>query len=73
MFYDLLAEQGVAAPVKGGGGSAAAAAGGGVAAAFLQDLRTERELAKKLKVKKVGARGPQAGCWQLYTLLLFQD
>ena len=52
MFYDLLAEQGVVAPSKA---AAAAAAGGGgsLQAAFLQDLRTERELARKLKVKKV--------------------
>jgi hypothetical protein len=52
MFYDLLAEQGVVAPVKGA--AAAAGPGSSLQAAFLQDLRMERELARKLKVKKVG-------------------
>jgi hypothetical protein len=43
------------APSKAAAAAAAAAAGGGgsLQAAFLQDLRTERELARKLKVKKV--------------------
>jgi hypothetical protein len=44
-------------PRKGAVAAAAAAAGGGgsggLQAAFLQDLRTERELACKLKIKKV--------------------
>jgi outer membrane biosynthesis protein TonB len=58
MFYDMLAEQGIAAPSK------AAAAGGGLQAAFLQDLRMERELARKLKVKKVRDVGAQGvGGW----------
>lgn len=52
MFYDLLAQQGVLAPIKGA--TAAAAPASSLQAAFLQDLRTERELARKLKVKKVG-------------------
>ena len=57
MFCDLLAEQGVVAPTRRASAAAAAAGGGGggstLDAAFLQDLRTERELARKLKVKKV--------------------
>jgi hypothetical protein len=61
MFYDMLAEQGVAAPSKAAAAAAAAGGGGGLQAAFLQDLRMERELARKLKVKKV--RGGATG-WQ---------
>jgi hypothetical protein len=49
-FYEMLAADGVTA-------AAAAAAGTGAAStqAFLADLRLEREMARKLKVKKVRA------------------
>ncbi|KAF8061907.1 MRF1 [Scenedesmus sp. PABB004] len=55
-FYDMLAAEGVA-PAPGGG-----AAGAASQAAFLADLALQREMARKLKVKKGSQRsGPEDG------------
>jgi hypothetical protein len=52
-FFSMLADQGVRAPSKAGAGVKTVGGSSDKHAAFLADLRLEREMAKKLGMKKV--------------------